>query len=243
MTETLAGEGALVIGGTRNIGLAISETLKNAGAEVYIAGHADEAQLAAALAKLGLASSRGGLADVADETAVAALFAAAEDELGAVSILVNSAGYRPGARLEALELNDWHRVLDVMLTGPFLAARELFRRLPEGRHGAIVNIGGLTAHRPVHDRAHVIAAKAGLVGLTRALAEEGRGRIRANCVVPGVIATDRRPGEPAGRHTATEGYDRGSVEDVAHAVRYFASPADLYVTGQTLHVSGGRFMP
>jgi 3-oxoacyl-[acyl-carrier protein] reductase len=243
MIRELEGETALVIGGTRNIGLATALALKEAGAEVFIVGRADREALAGALAKLGSGPARGKLVDIGDEKAVARLFDALEQELGHASILVNSAGFRPGAPLVQLELEAWRRVVDVMLTGPFLTARELFRRLPEDRRGAIVNIGGLSAHRPVPARAHVIAAKAGLVGLTRALAEEGRGRIRANCVVPGVISTERRPGEPPGRHADQDDYARGACEEVARAVLYFASPADTYVTGQTLHVSGGRFMP
>src|SRR5690606_14190382 len=103
--------------------------------------------------------------------------------------------------------------------------------------GAIVNIGGLSAHRPVAERAHVITAKAGLVGLTRALAEEGLGRIRANCVVPGAIVTERQRGQRAASHFEEAGRPAGSVEDVARSVLSLADPRDQYVTGQTLHVN------
>ncbi len=119
----------------------------------------------------------------------------------------------------------------------------MFRRLPQDRLGAIVNIGGLSAHRPTKERAHVIAAKSGLVGLTRALAEEGLGQIRANCVVPGVIETQRKPGEPRPRFLDQKEHAVGCSEDVARAVLWLANPKEQYVTGQTLHVNGGRFMP
>ena len=97
---------------------------------------------------------------------------------------------------------------------------------------------------PKVERPHVIAAKAGLIGLTRALAEEGIGRIRANCVVPGTIQTVRKPGQS--NPTASEvgkGRPLGTSEDVARAVLPLADPYDNYVTGQTLHVNGGRYMP
>ena len=119
---------------------------------------------------------------------------------------------------------------------------ERSRRLPQDRNGAIVNIGGLSAHRPKRGRVHVITAKAGLIGLTRVLAEEGLGRVRANCVVPGEIDTvrpdDRRP-----PHLDDAGRAAGSPEPAARTVLALADPDEPYVTGQTLHVSGGRFMP
>ncbi|HXV65269.1 MAG TPA: SDR family oxidoreductase, partial [Vicinamibacteria bacterium] len=94
------------------------------------------------------------------------------------------------------------------------------------------------------DRAHVIAAKSGLIGLTRALAEEGRGRIRANAVVPGLIRTERRPGQSDPTVGESEvGMPLGTSEDVARTVLAFCDPRDIYVTGQTVHVNGGRFMP
>jgi 3-oxoacyl-[acyl-carrier protein] reductase len=110
--------------------------------------------------------------------------------------------------------------------------------------GAIVNLGGLSAHRPAKDRAHVIAAKSGLIGLTRALAEEGLGRIRANAVVPGLIATERRSGQ-SNPHRGEKGHDRpvGTSRDVARTVLAFSDPSDVYVTGQTVHVNGGRYIP
>ncbi len=88
----------------------------------------------------------------------------------------------------------------------------------------------------------MIAAKAGIVGLTKALAAEGRGQIRANCVVPGLIETERKPGQPQAHFKDDEAEARGSCEDVARVVLAFSSPKDSYVTGQTVHVSGGRYM-
>ena len=240
----LDGETALVVGGTRNIGLAVAQALRGAGAKVCVVGGADAAALANALTELGAADGKttGLVADITDEAAVNSAFEHAEQKLGAVSILINGPGFRPHGPFRDTSLETWNSVLDIMLTGPFLTCREFFRRLPTDRKGAIVNIGGLSAHRPAKDRAPVIAAKAGIVGLTKALAAEGLGQIRANCVAPGLIDTERKPGQPQAQFKDDEANARGSCEDVARAVLAFASPKDSYVTGQTVHVSGGRYM-
>jgi 3-oxoacyl-[acyl-carrier protein] reductase len=240
----LSGETALVVGGSRNIGLSIAAALKSAGAAVAIVGASDREALDSALGVLneGGGTARGYIADMSSEDAVRSVFERAEAALGPVSVLVNGPGYRPHGAFADISLETWNAVLTIMLTGPFLACRELFRRLPEDRKGAIVNIGGLSAHRPAKDRAHVIAAKAGVAGLTRALAAEGQGRIRANCIVPGMIETMRKTGQPQARFSGDEAFARGTCEDVARVVLAFASPRDSYVTGQTVHVSGGRYM-
>lgn len=242
----LEGHTAVVTGGTRNIGLAIAQGLRHHGARVCIVGGADREALVRALNTLGGESEvvTGLLASVDDERDVEAIFDHAEARLGPVSILVNGAASRPHTPFVEITREQWQSVIDVILTGAFLTAQQLFRRLPKGDRGSIVNIGGLSAHVPKLERPHVIAAKAGLVGLTRALAEEGVGRIRANCVVPGAIQTERKPGQS--NPTAAEasiGRPLGTSGDVARLVLSFADPHDHYVTGQTVHVNGGRFMP
>jgi 3-oxoacyl-[acyl-carrier protein] reductase len=240
----LRDETALVTGGSRNIGLAVAEALRSAGARVSLAGRSDRIALDQALAHLGAGDrAMGVLADVGDEAQVSSLFDETERRLGPVTILVNGAAVRPHAPFREMSLVLWNEVIGVVLTGAFLTSRELFRRLPEGRNGAIVNLGGLSAHRPSKDRAHVIAAKSGLIGLTRALAEEGRGRIRANAVVPGRIDTARSPGQSNPDLDDEGGRALGTSRDVARVVLAFSDPRDVYVTGQTVHVSGGRFMP
>lgn len=241
----LDNEVALVTGGSRNIGLAIASALVEAGARVCIWGGSDRAALEAAISALGgdRGTAMGGIVRVENEGEVVAAFDGIESHYGPVTILVNNAAERPHEPLNTLSREAWTATVDVIMTGAFLTSRELFRRLPEGRNGAIVNIGGLSAHRPAKHRTHVVAAKAGLVGLTRALAEEGLGRVRANCVVPGAIETDRRAGQSIPRFINESGYRPGQPADVARAVLSLANPSDQFVTGQTVHVSGGRFMP
>ena len=206
---------------------------------------AQTAALEAALVTLsaGDPDAMGDLVDVRNENAVLAAYDNCESRLGPISIVVNNAAARPYESLTAMSREQWSDVIDVILTAPFITARELFRRLPAERNGAIVNIGGISAHLPAKDRVHVIAAKAGLVGLTRALAEEGSGRIRANCVVPGAIETARQPGQRPARFMTQQDRRTGTPEDVARAVLPLADPSMPYTTGQTIHVSGGRYMP
>nr|WP_297458509.1 SDR family oxidoreductase [uncultured Halomonas sp.] len=246
-TNDLSGHCAIVTGGSRNIGLATAQAFRHCGAKVCIVGGADREALDAALALLGGESENvtGLLVDLADDAAIDTIYDHAEARLGQpVSLLVNGAANRPHTPLLEITRQEWEGVVDVVLTGAFMASQQLFRRLPEDRKGAIVNLGGLSAHQPKTGRPHVIAAKAGLVGLTKALAEEGLGRIRVNCVVPGAIDTSRKPGQSI-PHLEEKGPARavGTSEDVARAVLALADPRDIYVTGQTLHVNGGRFMP
>lgn len=245
-TIDLSGHCAVITGGTRNIGLATAQAFRHCGAKVCIVGGSDRNALDTALATLGGESDSvtGLLASMANEAEVSAIFDHAETRLGPVSILVNGAATRPHKPFIDITRQEWNDVIDVILTGAFMASQQLFRRLPKGRQGAIVNIGGLSAHQPKVERPHVIAAKAGLVGLTKALAEEGLERIRVNCVVPGAIDTTRQPGQSI-PHLEEKGPTRalGTVQDVARAVLSLADPRDTYVSGQTLHVNGGRFMP
>ena len=240
----LSNETALVTGGTRNIGLSIAKNLKAAGAKVGIIGGSDPEVLEKAIETLkrGNGDVMGMLANVADEKAVIEAYDKIEAGLGPVSILVNGAAKRPHEPLKEISRESWNAVLDVILTGAFFASRELFTRLPQERQGSVINVGGLSAHRPAKDRAHVISAKAGLIGLTRALAEEGLGRIRVNCVVPGVIDTQRLPDQNPPQFDEDSKYASGTPEDVARAVVTFADPRDIYITGQILHVNGGRLM-
>ena len=133
----LQGETALVVGGTRNIGLSIAQALQSAGAAVAIVGGSDQTALDESLDVLGAGAGPtiGFLADMSEESRVERVFAETEAKLGPVSVLVNSPGYRPHGAFADITLATWNSVLAIMLTGPFLACRELFRRLPQNRKG------------------------------------------------------------------------------------------------------------
>ena len=245
----LEGKTAVVTGGVKNIGRAISLSLAEAGASVVIITRTN---LEAAEKVVDEIISAGGSAlalqgDVSDERDVVAFTQKAIMAYGAVDILVNNASIRTHYPLQDLTFERWREVLSVNLDGPYLCARAVIGSMLEKGGGRIINIGGLSGHIGGSERAHVISSKAGLVGLTKALAVEfGEQGINANIVVPGTIDSDwetdmPRAEYPGGRETLIG--RTGVPSEVAAAVRYLASPESAYVTGQTIHVNGGKYLP
>src|SRR5207247_9694871 len=144
------------------------------------------------------------LADVADAEAVEAMMSASVERFGRIDILVNNAALRREQRLEQMSFGDWREILGVILDGAFHCVKAALPQLRASGAGAIVNIGGLSAHTGAKHRAHVVTPKAGLAGLTRALAHDlAADHIRANCVAPGLIGTTRVAGAPAPAHPRT----------------------------------------
>lgn len=240
MPTPFSGRTVLITGGTRNIGLATARMFLEQEAKVCITGRSDQAQLDGALAELG-ANATGLLADHTTEDGVKASFDKAQTLGAPVSILVNNASVRPHHPIVDVPVEEWDLVIATNLTGAFLCSREMLRRLPEDKTGAIVNIGGLSAHNGVPDRAHVMATKAGLIGLTRGVAAEYADRVRCNCVVPGVIDTATRANQirpDFGQETLR----KGRPEEVAAMILVMSDPSQQYVTAQTVHVNGGRYM-
>jgi 3-oxoacyl-[acyl-carrier protein] reductase len=145
-----------------------------------------------------------------------------------------------------MTLADWRGVLAVILDGAFLTVRHALPYLKASGAGAVVNIGGVSGHAGARHRAHVVTAKAGLVGFTKALAHElAPDRITANCVVPGLIDTARDPSLPLPAHhsvSRTLVGRLGAAEEIAAAVRFLAGPEARYITGQALHVNGGMYL-
>jgi 3-oxoacyl-[acyl-carrier protein] reductase len=242
----LDGKVALVTGGARNIGRAIALDLADGGAAVVIVVRSDSARADAVAREI---EARGGQAlairaDITDPADVRRAVDAATQRFGRLDILVNNAGIRPEAPLEQLTLEAWRQVMAVTLEGPLLLVQAALPALEKSK-GSIINIGGLTAYTGAARRAHVVAAKAGLDGLTKALAVELATRdITVNLVAPGLIDTERDGPEPEHRKARTSLLGRrGRPEDVAAAVRYLAGPKARYVTGQTIHVNGGVFLP
>ncbi|MBI3707846.1 MAG: SDR family oxidoreductase [Proteobacteria bacterium] len=247
----LTGRVAVVTGAGRNIGRAIALTLAAAGAAVVVNARQSRDEIEAVAAEIAGMSGRALpiLADITDPAAVARMAQAAQAKFGRVDILVNNAAVRHEAKLDAIELAEWRRIIAIILDGAFICVKAFLPLLREaGRDsGAIVNIGGITADIGSANRPHIVAAKAGLVGLTRALAHDlAPDGVTVNCVVPGLIETARKATssvEPSHRALRNTLLGRlGTPADVAAAVRYLAGPGARYVTGQTLHVNGGTFL-
>lgn len=246
----LKGRVALVTGASRNIGRAIALAFADAGASVAIVARSDR-EAAEAVARevevKGVAAAVL-LGDVGQEQDATRLVAETVAKLGGLDILVNNAAIRREAPAASLAFSDWRDVMGVTLDGAFLMSRAAIPHMKAGGQGAIVNIGGLTAYTGAINRVHVVAAKAGLDGLTKALAHElGAEGVTVNLVSPGMIDTDRQhtmAGDPAHHKTTrTLVGRRGTPEEVAAAVLYLASAQARFTTGQTLHVNGGAFLP
>jgi len=237
---------AIVTGASRNIGRAIALELAAAGAAVMINARTAKAEAEAVTAEIG---AKGGkamafLADVTDPKAVAAMVEATLARFGRLDILVNNAAVRKEAAFDQISLDEWRQILSIVLDGAFLCAQAGLPAMTRAGGGAIVNIGGLTGHTGARSRAHVITAKAGIVGLTRALAFDlAPHNITVNCVSPGLIDTKRAGGAPAHHadHKTVVGR-LGQPADVAATVRMLCGPRARYITGQTIHVNGGVFM-
>ena len=247
--KELAGKVALVTGGARNIGRAIACTLAQAGAAVMVNARTSRADAEETAQRIRERSGRSAVhfADVTDPVAVAALVEATVKEFGRLDLLVNNAAVRAETPFGEIRLQDWQRILATVLDGAFLCAQASLPHLSRSGTGAIVNIGGLTGHKGAQGRAHVVTAKAGLAGMTRALAMDlAPHGITVNCVVPGTIDTVRglpgAPERPAHRQELPPLGRRGAPEDVANAVRFLCGPGARYITGQALHVSGGGYM-
>jgi 3-oxoacyl-[acyl-carrier protein] reductase len=241
----LSGTVALVTGAGRNIGRAIARSLAAGGALVVVNARTSRAEAEHTVALIEAAGGKAlvHLADVTVEHEVGAMVDAAVSQFGRLDFLVNNAAERNEIPFAQMTFDQWRRVLGVMLDGAFLCAKACLPQLIQSRRAAIVNIGGLSAHTGASGRAHVVTAKAGLTGLTRALALElAPHRITVNCVVPGTIETDRGQSAPPRTSLPPIGR-RGEPAEVAAVVRMLCGPDARYVTGQTIHVNGGGFMP
>jgi len=242
----LEGQTAIVTGGSRGIGLAVAAELVTGGASVAIAGR-DAERASAAAGTLVDGVVRGFACDVSDRTACDALVRRVEEELGPVRILVNNAGITRDNVLVRLRDEDWDEVLGTNLRGAFFMIRAVARGMMKRRAGVIVNIGsvvGLTGNR---GQANYAASKAGLIGLTKSVAQELGGRgVRANAIAPGFIETGMTAELPQEtRKALSEKIPLGrfgTASDVAHAVRFLVGPGAAYITGQVLVVDGGMVM-
>jgi 3-oxoacyl-[acyl-carrier protein] reductase len=185
------------------------------------------------------------LGDVADPETAEGLAAAALKAFGRIDILVNNAALRREKNIADVSYEEWREIMGVILDGAFLCTKVCIPALKKNG-GSIINIGGMSAHIGSKDRAHVMTAKAALVGFSRALAHDlAADHITANCVVPGAISTMRSSKSLKPAHHLTHGTitgERGKPEDVAAMVRFLAGPGGRFVTGQSIHVNGGAYL-
>jgi 3-oxoacyl-[acyl-carrier protein] reductase len=245
--EDLSGRVALVTGSGRNIGRAIALALASAGAAVVVNARSSAAEAEAVADEIRRTGGRAApkIGDVSDPKTVDALVDAAIGAFGRLDILVNNAAVRKETDFADLHYAEWRDILSTILDSAYLCSHAALPHLTASGSGAIVNIGGLSSFTGAAGRAHVIAAKAGLVGLTRGLAHDlARYGITVNCVAPGMIDTSRASGtEPAHHalHSPLVGR-RGRPEEIAAVVRFLAGPDARYITGQTIHANGGLYM-
>ena len=240
---------ALVTGAGRNIGRAIALALARDGFAVAINVRASVAEGQAVVDELLAAGTPTLLcvADVTDRAAVGAMVSQIQKHFGRLDVLVNNAAIRREAPVEELSVESWHETLAVVLDGAFFCAQASLALLRQSPCGAVINIGGLTAHTGAQNRAHVVTAKAGLVGLTRALAHDLAPAITVNCVSPGMIASDRTAATTSGtpKHHAVHHpllERRGTVDEVAEMVSWLAGPNARFITGQVMQVNGGTHL-
>jgi 3-oxoacyl-[acyl-carrier protein] reductase len=244
----LKGQVGIITGGTRGIGKAIAESLAVKGVNLVVAGRNPAAaeEVANSLSALGV-KAVGMKLDVSNSVEVEKVFEEIRSAFGRIDILVNNAGITKDGLLMRMREDAWDSVLDINLKGVFLCSREAIKDMARQKYGRIVNITSVAAFMGNPGQANYSAAKAGIVGFTKTVAREYAGRgITVNAVAPGFIETamtdvladniktEMKKLIPLGRF--------GTVEDVANAVVFLASPDSGYVTGQVIHVNGGMYM-
>ncbi len=247
MTATpMLGHVALITGGVRRIGRACALALAEEGADIVLHARSSREE-AEAVAKEVEALGRRALVllcDVTDEAAVEAMFAEIDRAFGRLDILVNNAALRGEEHFTEMSYARWKEITGVVLDGAFLCSRAALRRMVPRSYGRIVSMGGVSAHLGAKERAHVGTAKAGIVGLTRALAVEFAGKgITVNCVIPGKIGGKRAATAGKGIADMPIVGREGVPEDVSDMVRLLCRPATGFITGQSIHVNGGLFLP
>ncbi len=244
----LDGQIALVTGASRGIGQAIAKHLAKQGAVVVGTATSDSGAAAISQYLSELGNNGKGLAlDVNDGAGVSGVIDRIQKEFGAVLILVNNAGITRDNLLLRMGDQEWDDIIDTNLRSVFRLSRAVMRGMMKARSGRIINISSVVGVAGNGGQTNYAAAKAGMIGFTKALAREvGSRNITVNCVAPGFIDTDMTRALTADQHKALLASiplaRLGCVDDIAAAVGYLASPGAGYVTGATLHVNGGMYM-
>ncbi len=243
----LKGEVALVTGASRGIGAAIADELAALGATV-IGTATSDAGAQAIGERLATSGGHGRRLNVNEAGAIEALVDAVATEFGGVSILVNNAGITRDNLLMRMKDEDWQAILDTNLTSVYRASKAVLRGMMKARKGRIVNIASVIGVTGNAGQANYAAAKAGIIAFSKSLAKEiGSRGITVNVVAPGFIATDMTADLPEAAKEAMLGQIAlgrlGEPADIARAVAFLAGPSAAYITGETLHVNGGMYMP
>jgi len=232
----------LITGGTRGIGRACAELFASLGAKVAICGRGKEAAEKAA-AEIG-PNVKGYGCDIGSAASVDALIDQVTEDLGTIQVLVNNAGITRDGLLMRMKDEQWAEVLQTNLTGAFYTCRAAAKTMLKARYGRIINVGSVVGLRGQAGQSNYAAAKAGIIGFTKAYAQEVASRnITVNVIAPGYIATDMTA--ELGEKATAAIVDHipmkrvGQPEDIAHAVVFLASPQAGYITGATLSVDGG----
>jgi 3-oxoacyl-[acyl-carrier protein] reductase len=236
------GQIALVTGATRGIGAAIAVQLKAKGCKIIGTATTEEGA-----AKISATGIQGAVLNVTDGAALDALIDSIVKQHGGLHILVNNAGITRDMLAMRMKDDEWDAVIDTNLKAVFRASRAVMRTMMKQRYGRIVSITSVVGASGNPGQANYAAAKAGVAGMTRALARElGSRNITVNCIAPGFIDTDMTSGLQEEQQKALLAAiplgHLGKPEDIAHAVAFVASPEAAYITGQEIHVNGGMYM-
>ena len=247
MSDMLKGEIALVTGASRGIGAAIADELAAQGATV-IGTATSESGANAISQRLAAKGGAGRVLDVNAPGAIEALVDAIGKEFGGLSILVNNAGITRDNLLLRMKDEDWQAILDTNLTSVFRSCKAAMRGMMKARKGRIVNIASVIGVTGNAGQANYAAAKAGIIAFSKSLAKEiGSRGVTVNVVAPGFIDTDMTRELPEDAKNAMLGQIAlgrfGEPADIARAVAFLAGPNAAYITGETLHVNGGMYMP
>ena len=246
-TQALQGEIVLVTGASRGIGAAIADELAAQGATV-IGTATSESGARAIGERLAARGGHGRELNVTDAAAVEALIDSIGKEFGAVSILVNNAGITRDNLLMRMKDEDWQAILDTNLSSVYRTSKAVMRGMMKARKGRIINIASVIGVTGNAGQANYAAAKAGIIAFSKSLAKEiGSRGVTVNVVAPGFIDTDMTRAMPEEAKNALVGQIAlgrlGEPADIARAVAFLAGPSASYITGETLHVNGGMYMP
>src|SRR5471030_1414599 len=236
---------AVITGAGRSIGRAIALELASAGCAVVVNVRKNRAEAEEVVKAIEGQGSRGlvAIADVTDAPAVNAMAQAALKKFGRIDYLINNAALRQEKHIEEMTFEDWRYITGVILDGAFHCVKACLEAIKASDAGSIINVGGLSGTMGASDRAHVVTAKAGIAGFTRALARElAPHKITVNTLVPAMLAKPGKPNEMPPHPIYKPLLGRAAwPEDFAPAVRFLLGPGARYMTGQTININGGTY--